>query len=175
MNCGDIEENLGVLDQYNSNNNFVRNPVLRVTNSNVLLETRLREFNRIAVDVGGGGDCFFRAVSHQLYGNPNNHYLVCSLGIQYLMDNPEQFIADYSWQGYLNNMSCQGTWADAIIIQAVANCLNLSIHIIESNESFSPVTVVQATVNIKTKRFATQKLNIRYFKMKHYFSATSTL
>ena len=59
MNCGDIEENLGVLDQYNSNNNFVRNPVLRVTNSNVLLETRLREFNRIAVDVGGGGDCFF--------------------------------------------------------------------------------------------------------------------
>ena len=27
--------------------------------SNVLLETRLREFNRIAVDDGGGGDCFF--------------------------------------------------------------------------------------------------------------------
>ena len=23
-------------------------------------------------------------------------------------------------------MSCQGTWADAIIIQAVVNCLNLS-------------------------------------------------
>ena len=95
---------------------------------------------------------FFRAVSHQLYGNPNNHYLVRSLGIQYLMHNPEQFIesnTDYSWQGYLNNMSCQGTWADAIIIQAVANCLNLSIHIIESNESFSPVTVVQA-VNVTT-------------------------
>ena len=73
-------------------------------NSNVFLETRLCELNRIAVDVGGGGDCFFRAVSHQLYGNPNNHYLVRSLGIQYLMHNPEQFIeinADYSWQGYL--------------------------------------------------------------------------
>ena len=40
-------------------------------------------------------------------------------------------------------MSCQGTWADAIIIQAVANCLNLSIHIAESNETFAPVTVVQ--------------------------------
>ena len=108
MNCGDIEENPG------------------------LLETRLREFNRIAVDVGGGGDCFFRAVSHQLYGNPNNYYLVRSLGIQYLMHNPEQFIqsnTDYSWQRYLNNMSCQRTWADAIIIQAVANCLNLSIHL----------------------------------------------
>ena len=44
-------------------------------------------------------------------------------------------------------MSCQGTWADAIIIQAVANCLNLSIHIAESFETFAPVTVVQA-VNV---------------------------
>ena len=40
-------------------------------------------------------------------------------------------------------MSNQGTWADAIIIQAVANCLNLSIHIMESNPAFSPVTVVE--------------------------------
>jgi len=40
-------------------------------------------------------------------------------------------------------MSCQGTWADAIIIQAVANCLYLSIHIAESNPTFSPVTVVE--------------------------------
>ena len=46
-------------------------------------------------------------------------------------------------------MSCQGIWADAIIIQAVANCLNLSIHIAESNETFTPVTVVQP-VNVTT-------------------------
>ena len=47
-------------------------------------------------------------------------------------------------------MSCQGTWADAIIIQAVANIgLNLSIHIAESNETFAPVTVVQP-VNVTT-------------------------
>ena len=47
MNCGDIEENPGVLDQCYSNNNFVTNGVLGVRNSDVLLETRLREFNRI--------------------------------------------------------------------------------------------------------------------------------
>ena len=52
MNCGDIEENPGVLDQCYSNNKFVTNTVLGVRNSNVLLETRLHEFNRIAVDVG---------------------------------------------------------------------------------------------------------------------------
>ena len=47
MNCKDIEENSGVLDQCYSNNNFVTNAVLGVRNLDVLLETRLREFNRI--------------------------------------------------------------------------------------------------------------------------------
>ena len=56
MNCGNIEENPGILDQCYSNNNFVTNAVLGVRNSNVLFETRLREFNRTAVDVGGVGD-----------------------------------------------------------------------------------------------------------------------
>ena len=51
MNCGDIEENPGVLDQCYSNNNFVT------------AETRLREFNRIAVDVGGVGDLDFECVT----------------------------------------------------------------------------------------------------------------
>lgn len=44
-------------------------------------------------------------------------------------------------------MSCQGTRADAIIIQALANCLYLSIHITESFETFAPVAVAQA-VNV---------------------------
>ena len=63
-----------------------------VANSVPLLEIRLSELNRTALDVGGGGDCFFRAVSHQLYGNPNNHFHVCGLDVQYLWHNPEQFI-----------------------------------------------------------------------------------
>ena len=62
MNCGDVEENLGVLDQCYSNNNFVTTAVLGIRNY-VLLETRLREFNRIAVDVGGVGDLDFVCVT----------------------------------------------------------------------------------------------------------------
>ncbi|XP_020620272.1 OTU domain-containing protein DDB_G0284757-like [Orbicella faveolata] len=110
-------------------------------------KTRLSNLNRTAIDVGGGGDSFFRAVSHQLYGNPNNHFYLRSVGVQYLVHNPEQFIesnTEHSWQDYLQSMSNQGTWADAIIIQAVANCLNLSIYIIESNPAFSPATVVES-------------------------------
>ena len=128
MNCGDIEENPGVLDQCYSKNNFVTNTVLGVRNSGVPLEA-IGCVNLIELMLEEVVTVFFRAVSHQMYGNPDNQFHVRSLGIQNLMHNPEQFIesnTDYSWQGYLNNMSCQGTWTDAIIIQAVANCLNLS-------------------------------------------------
>ena len=136
---GDVETNPGPLDQSSN----PEQPLHSVS----LLETRLSQLGRIPLDVGGGGDCFFRAVSHQLYGTPNNHYQVRSLGIHHLLHNPEQFIESntgHSWQEYLNNMSCEGTWADAIIIQAVANCLSLRIHIAESLATFAPVTIVQS-------------------------------
>ena len=37
------------------------------------MELRLHRFGMKALDVGGAGDCFFRAVLHQLYVNPNSH------------------------------------------------------------------------------------------------------
>ena len=139
---GDVESNPGPRNKYSKSV-----PFISLTNYICLLEFRLSQLGRTALDAEGGGDCFLGAVSHQLYGNPNNHFYVHSIGIQYLVNHPEQFLESntgHSWQGYLERMSCQGTWADAIIIQAVANCLNLSIHIAELNPTFSPVTVVEA-------------------------------
>ena len=39
-------------------------------------------------------------------------------------------------------MCIQGIWADALIVQAVADALNVSIQIVESNLGFSPITTV---------------------------------
>ena len=41
-------------------------------------------------------------------------------------------------------MSMQGTWGDAIIIQAVADQLNLEIVIAETHEHFTEYSIVQA-------------------------------
>ena len=60
--------------------------------------------------------------------------------------NPQRFIEsnlEQSWIQYLNNMSSQGTWADGIIIQAVADVFNLKIHIIESHPDFAEITLVE--------------------------------
>ena len=59
-----------------------------------------------------------------------------------MRENPEHFIEsniDTSWLQYLSNMSVQGTWADHIIIQAVADAMNLKFHIIESSQNFREI------------------------------------
>ena len=71
-----------------------------------------------------------------------------------MRNNPERSIessTDHSSLRYYFSlyMSHQGTWADALDIQAVADALNLSLHIIESNPGFASVvniSPVRATV-----------------------------
>ena len=47
-----------------------------------LMQSRLGKLGlQISVDVGGAGDCFFRSVSHQLYGNSNHHMRIHTAGI----------------------------------------------------------------------------------------------
>ena len=65
--------------------------------------------------------------------------------VQFMGENPERFIESNtknSWLRYLNNICIQGTWADALIIQAVADALNVTIQIVESNQGFAPLTTV---------------------------------
>ena len=114
--------------------------------STMLLNLRLGQLGLRPVDVGGEGDCFFRAVSHQLYGDPSHHLHVRQAGVRYLSNFPERFIesnTEHSWNEYINNMSMQGTWCDALIVQAVADCQNLTIHIIESHENFAGETLIE--------------------------------
>ena len=66
-------------------------------------------------------------------------------GVQFMRHNPERFIesnTENSWLRYLNNMCTQGTWVDAVIIQADADALKVTIQIVESNQGFAPLTTV---------------------------------
>jgi hypothetical protein len=60
--------------------------------------------------------------------------------------DPERFIESNpgnSWLEYLDNMSVSGTWADAIIIQAVADQLQLKLFIVETHQEFQECTIIQ--------------------------------
>ena len=44
------------------------------------MQSRLDELGLQSIDVGGAGYCFFRFVSHQLYGNSNHHMRIRTAG-----------------------------------------------------------------------------------------------
>ena len=75
----------------------------------------------------------FPSSSHQLYGDPNHHLLINQAGVQYLSNNPEcctESNTDNSCNEYINSMSMQGTWCDALFVL-----------FIESHENFARETL----------------------------------
>ena len=66
-----------------------------------------------------------------------------------MRENPQRLIEsniESSWVQYITNMSTPETWADHLVIQAVADILNLKIYIIESDEHFGEFNVVEAVM-----------------------------
>ena len=97
--------------------------------------------------------------------------IIIRIGVQYtcMRNNPERFIessTDHSWLRYLAYMSQQGMWADAIVIQAVADALNLTIHIIESNPGFALVTNISPV----SSEIDTTIITIGHLHEVHYVS-----
>ena len=140
MMSGDIELNSGPLTNVSSK---VRASLPAYN----IVENKLEQLGLRPLDVGGEGDCFFRAISHQLYGDSNHHLDIRIAGVNYLRETHERFIEsniESSWMQYLANMSTPGTWCDNLVIQAVADILNLKIHIIESDENFALFNIIEA-------------------------------
>ena len=66
-------------------------------------------------------------------------------------------------------MCTQGTWADAVIIQAVADALKVTMQIVESNQGFAPLT----TVYLVQERNTSSTIIIGHIDECHYVSTTA--
>ena len=98
--------------------------------SNSVFNSRLHRYGLRALEVGGNGNCLFRAIAHQIHGDANRHLEIRRTGVQYLQNNPNRFIEsavvdNTSWSEYINYMSRAGAWGDHIILQAIAETMNL--------------------------------------------------
>ena len=133
-----------------------------------LLSKNLKQFD------GGDGDCFFKAVSHQLYNSPNYHQNVRKAGTNYLCTHPEQFIESVtgkSWSEYINDMSPQVSWCVALMVQAVADALNCVIDITESAVNFNETTTIVNPTDSKK----TADIHIGHLGEFHYVSTISIM
>ena len=53
------------------------------------MKSRLGELGLQSKDVGGAGDCFFRSVKHQLYGNSNHLMRIRTAGVQFMRETTQ--------------------------------------------------------------------------------------
>ena len=71
----------------------------------------------------------------------------------------------------MSSISVQGTWADHIIIQAVADALNLRINMIESSENFNEQNVVEPAAGALSNPI--REICIGHIGEIHYVSTTA--
>ena len=92
------------------------------------------------------------------------------IGVQYMRNYSERFIdsnTEDSWARCLANMSQQGKWADALVIQAVADALYLTINITESNQRFGSHTIIRVATVSEHEPIV---INIGHMDEVHYVS-----
>lgn len=108
------------------------------------LLSRLAEFGLSERTVEGDGNCQFRAVSDQLYGEQEHHGLVRSMCVDQLLCAAERY-RDYvlaeSFDGYVQKMSMDGEWGDHVTLQALSDYLGVEINLVTSFESAGLIRV----------------------------------
>ncbi len=86
----------------------------------------------------GDGNCFFRALSHQLYGSDEFHLHVRAILVGFEVINPSAFEA-YLFTSptvstilqHAKRMSCPGEWATQVELYAAATYFDLPLFYLE--------------------------------------------
>ena len=103
-------------------------------------------------------------------GTPDCHFAIRDTGIQYRRDHPEEFIESNvanSWLGCVNTRSMQGTWCDGLIVQAAANALGITLHVIRSRQNFTERTIIEPAVTFQGEQ---RTIYLRPINEVHYVS-----
>lgn len=89
-------------------------------------------------DVSNDGNCFFRAVSDQLYGSEDYHMKLRERACDYLMLHKEHyrfFVDDeQTFDDYVAEMRTDGVWADNLELQAISMACNVNIRVHQSGK-----------------------------------------
>ena len=98
------------------------------------LRDQLHDLGLRAKEVGADGNCFFRAMCDQRWGDEAEHMHLRSLTLEYMRANRDDFEPfiedDEKWDAYVERMGEDGTWAGNMELQAASLvCMtNICVH-----------------------------------------------
>jgi Ca2+-binding EF-hand superfamily protein len=108
-----------------------------------------------AVNVGGDGNCFFRALAKQVYLDEQEHRRARQETIQYMRDRREDFeqYVPKDFDSYVDLMSREGTYIEGQVeIKAAANAFNVCIKVYgrsrEHDTTFAPLIINSETRDV---------------------------
>lgn len=86
------------------------------------------------LDVGGDGNCLFRSIAHQAYGDEEQHRMVRIRCMQYILTEKDYFSSFIEGgaakvEEYVQQKEKNGIWGDNIEIQAMSEIYDRSIEI----------------------------------------------
>jgi hypothetical protein len=123
---------------------FLKNIYEKKIINNILESINTLTSNEQLVQIGlkkihmaGDGNCFFRGVSHQIYGHQKYHMRIRSQAINYMNLNRNVFEPylnrdkNPTMEHYLHEMSKNGSYVDHLVITATAAIIEMNIIIHE--------------------------------------------
>ena len=135
--------------------------------------------------MGGDGNCMFRAVSDQVYGNEEYHDIIREKCMDYLLierDFFSQFVegGDKEFDNYINMKRKSGVWGDDVELQAISEIYNRPIEIYSgSNKPLKTFHENIKEFNLKDEKEENKKIKISpirisYHGKEHYNSVVPT-
>lgn len=90
----------------------------------------------LSLDVqAGDGNCQFRALAKQIFGDPEKHDVVRRRAVGYIADHRarfEPYLGPRYLDMYLAEMAKLGTWGDELTLRATSECFQCMISVITS-------------------------------------------
>jgi len=108
----------------------------RIGEGKKLLQLRCEQIKVRQVEMADDGNCQFRALAHELYGDQEHHRLVRSAVMQHMKANSTDFAVfvgdDNDWNTYLSKMGMNGCWGDELTLRAASDAYSCVVHIVSS-------------------------------------------
>ena len=133
------------------------------------LHDRLHLNNLEAVNVDGDGNCFFHAISHQIFHTTDHFSGVKDAAINQLTQNLHMYAGfiDGDVAAYIMQVSRRGAWADHVVVQATSDFFDVDIRIISSDpERFGDHLAEPSEPKAMTR----SKVTLGYIAQNHYVS-----
>jgi len=133
----------------------------------------MEQYNAEAKPVKADGNCQFRALAQQLYGDEDLHAPLRAQVVKQLKANPECYegFVYEPFSDYLERMASNGEWGDNVTLQAASDVLRRDIHLLTDLRGGERIMVCPAEQFGSTCDLNEKPLCLTFLTEVHYDAA----